>query len=119
MAEDELILFAGDALGYLSAGRVRAAMHEVRTEGGSCGGGGGGGGGGAPRLSMPLFLRPRLGAILDPATASPGAPRVEELPPLPVSALEANRDDVRSRWWWKQDPYYDGAIWLPDESGPT
>lgn len=102
MRRGDVLVFAGDALGFLSAGRVRAPMHEVRCASDAAG---------PPRLSMPFFLRPRSGAVLDPAAASPGAPRASELRPLRTADLEANADGVRSRWPWKADEYYRGATW--------
>jgi isopenicillin N synthase-like dioxygenase len=100
MKPGELIVFAGDALGYMSRGRVPALMHEVvppRT---------GDGPSAAPRLSAPFFLRGRHDAHLTPPPP---------LPPLSIRALERNVGNLRSHWPWKQTgplrTYYDDQQW--------
>lgn len=51
LGEGEIVVFAGDALGFLTAGRIPALVHWVMgTE--------------RERLSMPFFLRPRPDAML-------------------------------------------------------
>ncbi|KAL1503882.1 hypothetical protein AB1Y20_012345 [Prymnesium parvum] len=109
MEPDQLVVFAGDALSYLSGGRVPALVHEVIPP--VCND--------HPRLSMPFFLRARRAAVLEPQAASPHItdPRVRSLPPLRVSDLEANVRNVRMSWFWKQDGmgYYDCCEWHPDE----
>ena len=57
--EDELIIFAGEALGLISGGRVRASVHYV-DESFS----------GQARHSFPFFLRPRPEADLSPWISS-------------------------------------------------
>ena len=132
MSADELLVFAGDSLSYLSSGRVPALMHRVvpppppspissahsTTHADP------------PRLSCPFFLRARRSATLVPrggglpplwgegnsAVVSTCMPRSGGLPPLLVAALEHNADNVRSRWPWKcrgplADYYSQGVQW--------
>ena len=99
MRPADLLLFAGDALSYLSGGRLLAAMHRavppsVRS-----------GPARPPRVSAPFFLRPRRSALLSPL------PRQTELPPLRVSELEHNAANLRSRWPWKRRAYFEGQEW--------
>ena len=132
MSADELLVFAGDSLSYLSSGRVPALMHRVvpppppslissahsTTHADP------------PRLSCPFFLRARRSATLVPrvgglpplwgegnsAVVSTCMPRSGGLPPLLVAALEHNADNVRSRWPWKccgplAEYYSQGVQW--------
>ena len=103
MAKGELLVFAGDALSYLSAGRVPALMHEVAppaTDGNA-----------TPRLSAPFFLRPMRAQLLRPPPP---------LKPLHVEALERNPGNLRSQFPWKVAgplaPYFQGQNWHVDES---
>lgn len=102
MGADQLLLFAGDALSYLSAGRLLPLLHDVRPPPR-----------GAPRLSMPFFLRARRAALLQPGRASPGIGA--SLPPLRVADLEANVGNLRSRWPWKQAGYFENSEWFAEE----
>ena len=118
MSADELLIFAGDSLSYLSSGRVPALMHRVvppppppissahsTTHADP------------PRLSCPFFLRARRSATLEPRRVeleprSGGLP----VPPLLVAALEHNADNLRSRWPWKcrgplAEYYSQGVQW--------
>ena len=118
MSADELLVFAGDSLSYLSSGRVPALMHRVvppppppissahsTTHADP------------PRLSCPFFLRARRSATLEPRRVeleprSGGLP----VPPLLVAALEHNADNLRSRWPWKcrgplAEYYSQGVQW--------
>ena len=113
MSADELLVFAGDSLSYLSSGRVPALMHRVvppppppissahsTTHADP------------PRLSCPFFLRARRSATLEPLLE----PRSGGLPPLLVAALEHNADNLRSRWPWKcrgplAEYYSQGVQW--------
>ena len=132
MSADELLVFAGDSLSYLSSGRVPALMHRVvpppppspisfaqsTTHADP------------PRLSCPFFLRARRSATLVPrggglpplwgeggsAVVGTCMPRSGGLPPLLVAALEHNADNVRSRWPWKccgplAEYYSQGVQW--------
>jgi hypothetical protein len=113
MSADELLVFAGDSLSYLSSGRVPALMHRVvppppapiscahsTTHADP------------PRLSCPFFLRARRSATLEPLLEQ----RSGGLPPLLVAALEHNADNLRSRWPWKcrgplAEYYSQGVQW--------
>ena len=86
MRDGDLLLFAGDALSFLTGGRVPPLLHWVEPTIGS------------PRISMPFFLRPRLNALLDPGDGA--------LQPLRQHQLEANEKNVRWRWPWKLGEYY-------------
>lgn len=117
MAAGELLLFAGDALGYLTAGRVPALMHDVVPPPLSEGGSAIRGQGRPARLSIPFFLRGKRAAVLRP-------PAHSGLPPLQVALLEHNPHNLRSSWPWKRNAegaaYYGGQEhkWhLTDESG--
>ena len=123
MSADELLVFAGDSLSYLSSGRVPALMHRVvppppppissahsTTHADP------------PRLSCPFFLRARRSATLEPRRVELEPRRVEleprsgGLPPLLVAALEHNADNLRSRWPWKcrgplAEYYSQGVQW--------
>ena len=104
MGTGELLVFAGDALSFLSAGQVPAAMHQVlppvpHASSSSALAV-------APRLSAPFFMRGRQDATLVSAAC--------EVPPLTVAALEHNAGNVRSSWPWKQGAmaaYYSGQEW--------
>ncbi len=102
MRDDDLLLFAGDALSYLTAGRIRALMHQVVPPTSSHDA--------APRMSAPFFLRGRQAAMLraEPPSAS--------LPPLRVSDLEFNAGNIRSQWSWKRDEYFVGQEWHAPET---
>ena len=137
MSADELLVFAGDSLSYLSSGRVPALMHRVvppppppissahSTAHAD-----------PPRLSCPFFLRARRSATLEPRRVELVPRRVEleprrveleprrveleprsgGLPPLLVAALEHNADNLRSRWPWKcrgplAEYYSQGVQW--------
>jgi isopenicillin N synthase-like dioxygenase len=106
MLPDHLLVFAGDALSYLSGGRLLALMHEVTPPPSA-----------APRLSMPFFLRARRMAYLDPACASCGSAdeRILALPRLRVSDLERNVGNVRSSWFWKRLHYFAGCEWHAEQ----
>jgi isopenicillin N synthase-like dioxygenase len=134
MAPDELLLFAGDALSFLSRGRIPALVHWVEAPPGE-----------APRFSMPFFLRPRLDALLDPDGAAAAGPvkvgnpagdvderaaaqagmmgdgrhllvAVPPLQPVLQRAIEANVHNVRRSWPWKQgNDYYAPAVYPSDE----
>ena len=123
MSADELLVFAGDSLSYLSSGRVPGLMHRVvppppppissahsTTHADP------------PRLSCPFFLRARRSATLEPRRVELEPRRVElearsgGLPPLLVAALEHNADNLRSRWPWKcrgplAEYYSQGVQW--------
>ena len=95
-----MLLFAGDALSYLTHGLVPALMHRVvprppATPSSN-----------APRVSAPFFLRGKRGAVLSP---------LPPLPPLSVAVLEHNAGNLRSAWPWKRDgplkDYYQGVTW--------
>lgn len=98
MAPGEAILFAGDALSYITAGVVPALMHRVVPSGNRSGS--------PARLSAPFFLRGKRGAQLRPPSP---------LPPLSVALLERNPGNLRSAWPWKQGEqtgnYYRGTVW--------
>ena len=96
LSDDQIIVYAGDTLSYLSGGRIRALMHEV-----SCPPAGQ-----PPRLSIPFFLRARRDGVLRPALASRGLPAAAVLPPLRVEDLEENEGGVRQSWEWKRERYY-------------
>lgn len=93
MAPGEVILFAGDALSYLTAGALPALMHRVVPDGT-----------GIPRLSAPFFLRGKRGDQLRPPPP---------LPPLSIEMLERNPGNLRSSWPWKQGKhaYYQDTVW--------
>lgn len=115
MASDELLLFAGDALSFLSRGRIPSLVHWVEAPQGD-----------EPHFSMPFFLWPRLDALLDPngTAASPrGVTEAAEreasmgsddqsamlsppLQPILQRAIEANVHNVRRSWPWKRDNDY-------------
>jgi isopenicillin N synthase-like dioxygenase len=117
MEEGEMLLFAGDALSYLTHGMIPALMHRVvprplaaappsavtrpsastpASTPAAC----------LPRVSAPFFLRGRRGAVLSP---------LPPLPPLSVAVLEHNAGNLRSAWPWKRDgplrAYYQGVQW--------
>ena len=96
MRPDEVLLFAGDALGYLTGGRVKPLLHWVAPPRAD----------GPARMSMPFFLRPRLDALLDQAAAAGGAPLSAPLGALRQLDLEHNTGDVRWSWDWKKSSYY-------------
>ena len=96
MTSDQLILYPGDTLSYLSGGRVLALMHEVDTPPA----------GAPPRLSIPYFLRARRDATLRPILASRGLEAARQLPPLSVDDLEENEGGVRQSFSWKQQRYF-------------
>ena len=96
LADDQVVLYLGDSLSYLSGGRVLPLMHEVVPPSA----------GAPPRLSMPFFLRARRDALLRPALASPGWPAARALPPLSVVALEEDEGGIKQRWSWKRAPYF-------------
>jgi len=61
MGPNQVLVFAGDALSFLTAGRIPALVHWViPTDAYDPAG----------RLSMPFFLRPRLSALLTPTPAA-------------------------------------------------
>ena len=102
LGDHQLVLYLGDALSYLTGGRVLSLMHEVVPPLP-----------GAPRrFSMPFFLRARRAASLQPGLASPRLLSARALPPLSVVALEddeggtATQTGLRQRWSWKQTPYF-------------
>jgi len=127
MDETELLAFAGDALSFLTAGRVPALMHCVvppppppstpRCPASAAPAAATQHGTqryarkGAPRLSCPFFLRARRGASLRPLLVAAEHPPPP--PPLLVAELEHNAGNLRSRWPWKlQGPhasYYQGT----------
>ena len=105
MRPDELILFAGDALGYLTQGQVRPLLHWVEPPRAA----------GSTRMSMPFFLRPRLDALLEPAVGRDGvemgghddhASDTPQLGAIRQRQLEQNAGNMRWRWPWKVSPYY-------------
>lgn len=97
--DDSLLLFVGDALGYLTLGRVPALMHRVVPTAHT--------GRGGPRLSAPFFLRAKRGALLHPQRQSDEDS--SSMAPLSVAALEHNASNLRSLWPWKRTAYYRGA----------
>lgn len=107
MAADEVLVFAGDALSFLTAGRVPAAMHQVLPPATAAAATAAAT---APRLSAPFFLRGRRNALLH-STA-------KGMAPLAVCTLEHNADNLRSQWPWKQGAmaaYYQGQTWHESE----
>ena len=137
MRRGEVILFAGDALSFLTAGRVPALVHWVAKTADE------------QRLSMPFFLRPRPAALLTPPASADG-PLIATMCQrelegggkrctLPGCTREGNavcgacgmsgycsvehqaadwpkhmivcgkRGKVSERWPWKADPYYFAA----------
>lgn len=96
-ADGAFIVFAGDALSYLSGGRVPALMHDVVAPPA---------GASPPRLSAPFFLRGRRGALLRPPPP---------LAPLGVEALERNAAGERMGFPWKREgplaEYYGAVAW--------
>lgn len=115
MREDEVLVFAGDALGFLTSGRVRPLLHWVTPPPPL----------GASRISLPFFLRPRLDALLDPAAASSGEDKEPLLSAqssalcgaITQAALERNERNVRWTWPWKRLSYYECAGGARDEGG--
>ena len=108
MAPGELFLFAGDALSYLSSGKVPALMHQVVPPPTTPPPAGSPGRPAAepPRLSAPFFLRGMHSKSLAPPPP---------LPPLNVALLERNPGNLRSAWPWKRSgplaQYYQGTEW--------
>lgn len=96
LSDDQIILYSGDTLSYLSGGRISALMHEVDSPPA----------GQPPRLSIPFFLRARRDGVLRPALASRGLPAAAALPPLSVEDLEENEGGVRQSWEWKRESYF-------------
>jgi len=104
MDAHSVLVFAGDALSFLTAGHVPALMHRVLPPADAR----------RPRLSCPFFLRARRGALLHSerqGTLSHGAGR--SLPALLVTDLEHNAGNLRASWPWKRTPYYEGSEWHP------
>lgn len=96
LGDEQIILYAGDSLSYLSGGRVLPLMHEVQPPPVGV----------THRLSMPFFLRARRAAVLQPALASPGVAAARGLPSLSVCDLEEDEGGVRQRWSWKRARYF-------------
>ena len=120
IGSDQLLLFAGDALSFLSGGRMPALVHWVDAPSGD-----------EPRFSFPFFLRPRQDAHLNPAsTRRLGHVDTEHeadlaaLKPIRQFDLEANQGDVRRSWPWKRPgsrsgEYYSTALYHNDKVGDT
>ena len=96
LGPDQVVLYVGDSLSYLTGGRLLPLMHEVVSPAADT----------ARRLSMPFFLRPRRAAILRPALASPELTSAKTLPPLGVVDLEEDAGGVRTQWEWKRTQYF-------------
>ena len=115
LAEDEAILFAGDALSFASRHFLPALMHQPdalqMAEAAP-----------ATRLSAPLFLYPDVEATLDSTQLRPElrAPDGAALPRpqparLPVRHLNLNVNNCRAAWPWKASEYYEGLVLARDE----
>ena len=108
MADDEAVLFAGDALSYISSHVLPACMHrpdslEMIRQAPST------------RLSNPFFLYPDEEALLDPKLCTfphgDGGAAVCDLPPLSVRDFRLNIANVREEWPWKKtERYYLGRV---------
>ena len=126
IAPGQLLVFAGDALSFLTAGKLPALVHWVDAPPAD-----------EPRYSTPFFLRPRLDAILDPASvassrrssddggASGTVVELAALARVRQRELEANLGNVRRSWPWKQDDaegryrnYYEGTKYPNDDGMP-
>ena len=117
MTDDDVIVFAGDALAaatwnYFPAALHRPRVERTREEAAA-----------APRVSCPFFLRPRADAALDAkALASPAlASRVAGIASGATTAclaidLERNADDVRRSWPWRSERgFYGGVVFAEEE----
>ena len=98
LQDNDVVVYIGDALSYLSGGRVQPLMHEVRPPPSA----GTSGDDGERRLSMPFFLRARRDVVLRPDLAAPSLSSAATLAPLRVAELEDDEEGVRQRWSWKQ-----------------
>ena len=105
MVPGQLLLFAGDALSFITRGRVPALVHCVVPP--RC----------KQRCSMPFFLRPRMNAVL---RRSRCAPRLAhgEADPEPAALLSCKQTDIEKNgihtyevWPWKRGDYYHDAVW--------
>ena len=88
LAPGQLLVFAGDALGYLTEGRIPPLVHFVVPPDRGA------------RLSMPFFLRPRLDARLEAAG--------QVVLQRDIDTSEHGRA-LRSSWPWKRAAYFEGS----------
>jgi len=112
MKPGQVLVFVGDALGFLTRGSLPALVHYVASPRA----------GAAARCSTPFFLRPRLDALLDARLAcsydeETAAQRPPE-PPVSQRDLESNRgargqSSFRHRWPWKAANAYYGGLGSP------
>jgi isopenicillin N synthase-like dioxygenase len=117
MTDDDVIVFAGDALAAATWNYFPAALHRPRVEWTREEAAA------APRVSCPFFLRPRADAALDAkALASPAlASRVAGIASGATTAclaidLERNADDVRRSWPWRSERgFYGGVVFAEEE----
>ena len=79
MEADEITLFCGEQLSYLSSGQLPSPLHRVPPPSSSSGSSNG-----TTRYSMPFFARARPEALLTPMAAGAGA----GAPPLPPVRCE-------------------------------
>lgn len=90
MAPGTMLVFAGDALGLLTHGRVPALVHWVSSPSR-----------GEARISLPFFLRPRLDALLD-CQGAPGLSMCQR----ELEAAGKEVGSVRTQWPWKASNRY-------------
>ena len=128
MGHDELLVFAGDSLGYLTAGAIQPLMHRVDAPRK----------GAAERIAAPFFLRTHSDTKLWPpifwGSPGEGAPTeaqgewpqadgrkavvsavdMQALGRLPkLSAYQAECEmALRSTWSWKLSEYHADCVWL-------
>lgn len=110
MAPDEAIVFAGDALSFVSRHHLPALMHHADASRML---------GRLPqtRLSLPFFLYPDAESVLDASATLPYLLRAIPLSGptlLPARDLVDNTHNCRDGWPWKRLAYYQGLVMTPD-----
>ena len=90
MESEEITLFCGEQLSYLSSGQLPSPLHRVPPPSSS------GSSNAKTRYSMPFFARARPEALLTPMAAGAGAPHA--LPPVRCEDLILKQLFRRRPW---------------------
>ena len=98
IGQSQLLVFAGDVLSRATHGYIPSLLHapcapeyDEKAD---------------PRISMPYFVRPRPGAMIESCRSKLINGEVDAGPPLQMEDLTRNLNSVRDRWPWKCTSYY-------------